>query len=184
MVKNLPTKQETWVWSLGRGDTLEEEMTTHSSILAWEILWTVGPVGLQLIGSQKRHALATEQQLLALWNLCVQYSTVNSKDTIMHKTSRNFPSHMAGTLFPWNRKFSFSPFLQSQETTSVGKLGDLCTIGKNVKWCSHYRKQYGDSFKLKIDLPYDPLVWLLDIYPQEWKSESWRDIFISQHHYS
>ena len=106
VVKNLPAKQETWVWSLGRGDTLEEEMTTHSSILAWEILWTVGPVGLQLIGSQKRHALATEQQLLALWNLCVQYSTVNSKDTIMHKTSRNFPSHMAGTLYWWNRKFS------------------------------------------------------------------------------
>ena len=48
--------------------------------------------------------------------------------------------------------FIFS-FLQSLETTSVDKLGDLCTIGKNVKWYSQYRKQYRDSLKLKIDLP-------------------------------
>ena len=31
--------QETWVQSLGREDPLEKEMTTHSSILAWEIPW-------------------------------------------------------------------------------------------------------------------------------------------------
>ena len=31
-------KQETWVQSLGQKDPVEEEMTTHSSILAWEIL--------------------------------------------------------------------------------------------------------------------------------------------------
>ena len=34
MVKNLPAMQETWVWSLGWGDPLEEGMATHSSILA------------------------------------------------------------------------------------------------------------------------------------------------------
>ena len=34
-VKNLPTIWETWVQSLGWGDPLEEEMATHSSILAW-----------------------------------------------------------------------------------------------------------------------------------------------------
>ena len=33
-VKNLPAKQDTWVWSLGLENTLEEEMATHSSILA------------------------------------------------------------------------------------------------------------------------------------------------------
>ena len=38
VVKHLPAKQEmTWVWSLGWEDPLEEEMATHSSILAWEI---------------------------------------------------------------------------------------------------------------------------------------------------
>ena len=42
MVKNLPTVQETYVQSLDREDALEEKMATHSSILAWEILWTEG----------------------------------------------------------------------------------------------------------------------------------------------
>ena len=32
--------QEMWVWWVGLEDPLEEEMATHSSILAWEILWT------------------------------------------------------------------------------------------------------------------------------------------------
>ena len=39
-VKNLPAlqeTQETWIQSLGLGDPLEKEMTTHSSILAWKI---------------------------------------------------------------------------------------------------------------------------------------------------
>ena len=37
MVKNLPAMQETWVQSLGWENSLEKEMATHSSILAWEI---------------------------------------------------------------------------------------------------------------------------------------------------
>ena len=37
MVKNLPTVPETQVRSLGWEDPLEEEMATHSSILAWKI---------------------------------------------------------------------------------------------------------------------------------------------------
>ena len=40
MVKNPPAMQETWVGSLGWEDTLEKGMATHSSILAWRILWT------------------------------------------------------------------------------------------------------------------------------------------------
>ena len=39
-VKNLPAMQKTWLQSLGQKDPLEEEMATHSSILAWEIPWT------------------------------------------------------------------------------------------------------------------------------------------------
>ena len=46
-VKNLPTMQEMWARSLGREDPLEEEMATHSSILAWEVLWSEEPGGLQ-----------------------------------------------------------------------------------------------------------------------------------------
>ena len=48
--------QETQVLSLGQEDPLEEEMATHSSVLAWEISWTEEPGGLQSMGSQRvRH---------------------------------------------------------------------------------------------------------------------------------
>ena len=43
MVNNLPAMQETQVWALGQGQHLEEEMATHSSILAWEIPWIEEP---------------------------------------------------------------------------------------------------------------------------------------------
>ena len=36
-----------WVQSLGQEDPLEEEMATHSSILAWKIPWTEEPGRLQ-----------------------------------------------------------------------------------------------------------------------------------------
>ena len=39
-VKCLPTMRETWVLSLGQEDSLEKEMATHSSTLAWKIPWT------------------------------------------------------------------------------------------------------------------------------------------------
>ena len=45
-----------WVRSLGLDDPLEEEMATHSSILAWKISWTEETDGLQSIWSQRvRH---------------------------------------------------------------------------------------------------------------------------------
>ena len=53
MVKDLPAMQETGVRSLGQEDSLEKEMATHSSILAWRIPWTEEPGGLQSIGSQR-----------------------------------------------------------------------------------------------------------------------------------
>ena len=55
--------QEMQVQSQGQEDPLEEEMATHSSILAWEIPRTEEPGGLQYIGSQRvRHDLVTKQQ--------------------------------------------------------------------------------------------------------------------------
>ena len=53
VVKNLPAMQETWVQFLGREDPLEEEMATHSSVLAWEIPWTEEPSVLQSVGLQR-----------------------------------------------------------------------------------------------------------------------------------
>ena len=53
LVKTLPVVQEIRVWYLDWEDPPVEEMTTHSSILAWEIPWTEEPGRLQSIGSQE-----------------------------------------------------------------------------------------------------------------------------------
>ena len=45
MVENLLAVRETWVQSLGWEESLEKEMATHLSILAWEIPWTEEPDG-------------------------------------------------------------------------------------------------------------------------------------------
>ena len=53
MIKNLLAMREIQVQSLGQEDPLEKEITTHSSILAWEIPWTEEPGGLHSMGSQR-----------------------------------------------------------------------------------------------------------------------------------
>ena len=54
--KDLPAMQKTQVQSLGCKDPLEKEMATHSSILAWRILWTQEPLRLWSVGLQRvRH---------------------------------------------------------------------------------------------------------------------------------
>ena len=59
-VKNVLAVQETQVWSPSQEDPLEEEMATHSSILAWRIPRTEQPTGLQSMGSQRvRHDWVT-----------------------------------------------------------------------------------------------------------------------------
>ena len=52
-VNNLTAMQETQVQSLGQEDPLEKDIATHSSILAWRILWAEEPGGLQSMGSQR-----------------------------------------------------------------------------------------------------------------------------------
>jgi len=59
-VKNSPSGQETPVRSLGQEDPLEEEMATHSSILAWRIPWTEEPGGLHTA-----HGMAESQTPLS-----------------------------------------------------------------------------------------------------------------------
>ena len=65
--------QETLIPSLGpedQEDPLEEEMTTHSSILAWEIPWIGEPGGLQSMGSAKSQTL--------VWDSTTATNTNNS----------------------------------------------------------------------------------------------------------
>ena len=68
MVKNLPTMWETWVWSLGWEDPLEEVMATHPCILPGEPPWTEEPRGLKSMGSQRiRYDWVTELN----WTVCL-----------------------------------------------------------------------------------------------------------------
>ena len=53
MMKKPPAMWETWVRSLGLKDSLEKEMATHSSSLAWGIPWTEEPGGLESTGLQR-----------------------------------------------------------------------------------------------------------------------------------
>ena len=63
MVKNSLPVQELQVWSLGWEDPLEQEMATHSSILAWKMPWTEETGVLQSMWSQRiGHDGVTKQQ--------------------------------------------------------------------------------------------------------------------------
>ena len=53
MVKNLPSKWETWIWSLGWEDPLKKRTATYSSILARKITSTEESGRLQSMGSQR-----------------------------------------------------------------------------------------------------------------------------------
>ena len=53
MVKNPPAVQEMQVRYLDWEDPLEKEMAAHFNILAWRILWTKEPGGLEYMGSQR-----------------------------------------------------------------------------------------------------------------------------------
>ena len=74
-VKNLSAMQDFQVRSLGLGDSLEREMATHSSILAWRISRTVEPGGYSPWGCRVRHDWASNtstftvfsQQLPCCW---------------------------------------------------------------------------------------------------------------------
>ena len=74
----------------------------------------------------------------------------------------------------WDITSHLSEWLKSkaQETTSVGEDVEnkepSRTVGGNANWCSHFGKQYrSSSNKLKIELPYDPLITLLGIYHKD-----------------
>ena len=74
-VKCLPAMQEIRVQSLGQEYTLEKEMATHSSTLAWKITWTEERDRLQSMGSQRvGHDWATSLYLLYLHSQRLQYN--------------------------------------------------------------------------------------------------------------
>ena len=100
MVNNLPAMQETCVQSLGQEDSLEREMATHSSVLAWRIPWTEEPGGIQSMGLQRvGHDWATNTH-----TLCSQRAFLHKNSLRIFDTSRNSEKiERKHTLwpFPW-----------------------------------------------------------------------------------
>ena len=76
MVKNLPAVQETRLQSLWWEEPLEEEKATHSSILAWRILWTLEPGRLQSLGVTKSW---TRWHTCSLWNKQTHKHFINAQ---------------------------------------------------------------------------------------------------------
>jgi hypothetical protein len=61
---------------------------------------------------------------------------------------------------------------RTPSTTNIGvrmqgKKEHSCTAGGNVSWCNQYGTQYRGFLKIQIDLPYDPAIPFLGIYPKE-----------------
>ena len=96
-VKNPSAMQETQemqVRFLGQEDPLEEDMKTHSSILAWEIPWREGPGGLQSMGSHRvgHHWATTSSSNEVEKEICIQiilkYKAVCDVNTVLWEIRR------------------------------------------------------------------------------------------------
>ena len=71
--------QETQVHSLGQEDSLEKEMATHSSILAWRILWSEEPLGLQSTRLQRVGHDRAIEHIVNVGNIMVHKRLVHSQ---------------------------------------------------------------------------------------------------------
>ena len=114
MVKNLPAIQNTWVQSLDWEDPLEKGMATHSSILAWRILWTEEPGKLQSMGSQRLgHNWATKHS--------TAYSVYLTEDWIVLEKwwIRNAPCTWEGC---WTHTYMCTHTLMHIHTTTCRSL--------------------------------------------------------------
>ena len=109
----------TWVQSLNREDPLEEEMATHSIILTWKIPWTVGPGGLQSMGSWRaRHK----------WALTA-HSTRITKIRICFRGDR-----FLGKCFPLMFWASLVTQTSGKESAcNAGDLGSIPELGRSLE---------------------------------------------------
>ena len=103
--------QETQVQSLGWDDSLEKEMATHSSTLAWRIPWREEPGGLQSMGSQRvEHDWATSRHNdneTMYW--CITLRICISKACELNKSDPNEKKSMGHTfenIWTWTKNLN------------------------------------------------------------------------------
>ena len=102
MVKNLPGMWETQVRSPGLGRSLEKEMATHSSILAWRTPWTEEPGRRQSLGSQRVGHSSVSNTLS-----CFQVLSFKNKAYLKQKEKKKVKSKriFKKSTFPSLKKF-------------------------------------------------------------------------------
>ena len=77
-IKHLPAMGETWVWSPGQEDPLEKEMATHSSTLAWKIIWMEAVHGVAELDTTER--LSTFSQSYVFSSIHVRIWEMDHKE--------------------------------------------------------------------------------------------------------
>ena len=95
--------QEMHVGSLDQEDHLEKEMTTHSSILAWEIPWTEVPGGLQFLTQGLNpgllHCMQTLYQLSYQGSPITESEIAQSRPTLCNTVDCNLPGSSVNGIF-------------------------------------------------------------------------------------
>ena len=165
--------QETSVRSLGQEDPLEEEVTTHSSILSWKIPWTEEPDGLQSMGSQKHRTrlkwLSSSSMLfrVKIYKLCHLrvLPSLSSLPTCSHDWKLYFQN------IPWiSALFSIS---STNSAISAGHLVQATLIsGSSARITAAV---YSTTSRLPVTLCYNPFLTTSQTVLSKYKS----DIYIS-----
>ena len=91
--------QESWVQSMSWENPLEEEMATHSSILAWRIPWTEGPGKLQCRELQRVATEETQHAWVKQWALARNWRSLNIFSNFFQKFQKLILIHIFMTLF-------------------------------------------------------------------------------------
>ena len=169
-VKNLPAVQEIWFQSLSHEDPLEKEMATHSNILAWRILWSEEPGGLQSLGSQRvRHNWATNT--FTLLKKMYRWKIITWKYAPHHMLSGKCKLKQQCVEIPLH-------IIEMAKLPNTDKTKRWWGCGATVKFSpclwgskmySHFRRVSELLTKLNILFPYDLVIILLSIYPKELK---------------
>ena len=134
MVKNLSTMQETQVWSLDQEDILEKGMATHSSVLAWKILWTEEPGRLQSMGSQKSQTWLSLREATGAspTSVCCLLSSLLSTLQLLsgwlqplhHVREFTRSSQNSGKPWPYNHSVILLQRLQVRNTSQIQNAED------------------------------------------------------------
>ena len=158
VVKNLPATQEMQemsVWSLGLEDSLENEMDTHSSILAWEIPWTEGPGGLQSTESprvRRDWAIAHELVHAGGWGVLFMKQLFSflrlSVGKLPHSLSPRRRSLVSSTVYEAS-PLSLTPFVP----VSALFVGSCPSKGVNFKFTKYFLLVNAYCALLKKRLP-------------------------------